>query len=300
MRVKNKDILKVNIFYLFMGVLLFFGGSYVQMKNQLLGLAITQFIIILLPNLLYSRIKFASIGRSLKFTRISIKQFIYSILIMLFAYPVGLFLNMISLFILMKFGNPITELFGMPGDLMSYILSILVVAVMPGICEEIMFRGNILKGYKSLGENKAILYTAILFGLFHFNFQNLFGPIFLGFILGILNKKTNSIYSSIVGHSFNNALAISIGYLGENLSFLGNISGSIYMTNKEIFSTLAFFALISIISSTVLILLINKMPRTPRCYEGYYGMKEVGIIEFIPVLILLGFYILVNIQIFFL
>src|SRR5699024_4587010 len=77
----------------------------------------------------------------------------------------------------------------------------------------IMFRGTIMNAYEGLSKKKAIIYSAVLFGLFHLNLQNLVGPILLGIIFGIIVYKTNSIYSSIIAHTINNGIALTIGYL---------------------------------------------------------------------------------------
>ncbi len=75
-----------------------------------------------------------------------------------------------------------------------------------------MFRGVILNAYNKLGYRKSIIITGVLFGLFHFTILNFVGPAILGIIFGIMVYKTNSLYSSIIAHTVNNGIALTIGY----------------------------------------------------------------------------------------
>src|SRR5690606_32129033 len=129
-----------------------------------------------------------------------------------------------------------------------------VIAIAPGICEEVMFRGTISKAYESLGYRKSIIITAILFGIFHFNIMNLVGPIFLGIILGILVYKTNSLYASIIGHAINNGIALSIGFLVTKFAAIEDVSteGMILPENMQFLITLLFFGVLAFISVIVL------------------------------------------------
>jgi hypothetical protein len=137
---------------------------------------------------------------------------------MIFAYPMAVFLNYIILILVnsvsptMPIGVPV------PTNLMDYLVGLLVIAVTPGICEEVMFRGTMQSAYSRMGDKKAILISALLFGMFHFNLLNLLGPLFLGIVLGIIRYKTDSLYGSILGHTINNGIALTLGFLLTGLS----------------------------------------------------------------------------------
>ncbi|MCK5772339.1 MAG: CPBP family intramembrane metalloprotease [Thermoplasmata archaeon] len=86
---------------------------------------------------------------------------------------------------------------------------IISVSLLAPLSEEIFFRGYLFGALeKKLGGNPAILITAVIFGLAHFNLV-LFIPIFLmGLVLGWMRERTGSILPSILVHSMNNTLAI--------------------------------------------------------------------------------------------
>lgn len=78
------------------------------------------------------------------------------------------------------------------------------------ICEEILFRGYALSGFRArYGGGKAILLTAILFGLFHLD-PWLFLPTFMmGMLFGFLAVRTGTIYAPMLVHAANNLLSIA-------------------------------------------------------------------------------------------
>lgn len=89
----------------------------------------------------------------------------------------------------------------------SSLLSMLfVVAVQPAVFEELLFRGAALHGYRSLGPKKALLLSALLFGMLHMNLQQALYAFLLGIIFAFLVQRTGSIFASILPHFFINAL----------------------------------------------------------------------------------------------
>ncbi|MGE5613228.1 MAG: lysostaphin resistance A-like protein [Bacillota bacterium] len=127
-------------------------------------------------------------------------------------YTAGMF-NSLILYPLQSIGDVPAQNIPTPGNLPQFIAGIAVVAVLPGICEEIMHRGILLKAYERRGSYKAVVFTAILFGLFHFDVTNLLGPVFLGLIIGYYVVRTNSIFAGMLAHFLNNALAMTLRFL---------------------------------------------------------------------------------------
>jgi sodium transport system permease protein len=87
---------------------------------------------------------------------------------------------------------------------------VLVFAVVPAIFEEIAFRGFILSGFRHLGHKwRAIVLTALLFGLTHGILQQSLIASLLGVLLGYLAVQTGSILPCMVFHAVHNALALA-------------------------------------------------------------------------------------------
>ena len=88
-------------------------------------------------------------------------------------------------------------------------LALLVFALLPALCEEILFRGFILRALLGrVSPMRAILWSAVLFGAFHFDLYRLLPTILLGLILGWVAWATGSLWPAILLHASNNAIAV--------------------------------------------------------------------------------------------
>ena len=86
---------------------------------------------------------------------------------------------------------------------------VIVAAVVPAICEEVMFRGFIQKSFEyKLKPFTAALLTAIFFGLYHFNPYALIPLIGLGLYFGFAAYMSGSIFVPISLHFINNFMAV--------------------------------------------------------------------------------------------
>ena len=86
---------------------------------------------------------------------------------------------------------------------------IFVVAVVPAICEETLFRGFVQKSFEQkLKPFWSIIITAIFFGLYHFNPYGLIALIALGAFFGYAAYTSNSIFVPMSLHFINNFLAV--------------------------------------------------------------------------------------------
>ncbi len=295
---KSSSIFSVNILYLILGLLLFFLGSFVQAREIYSGLLITEFIIILIPNIIYLKVKKKSLKTSLRLNRISLKQVVYVVFITIFSYPIAIFLNTLILTIINFTIDISPTTVPLPETFPSYIKSLLVIGLAPGICEEIMFRGSLLSAYESLGPKKAILYSAILFGVFHLTILNLIGPIFLGIVLGIVAYKTNSIYASIIGHTLNNSIALTLGYFAmKSQANMEELIEAVEPSRQEMTIMLIIMFTLAYISFFIVKKLIKHLPQG-QVDPDYFRIKEqedtnkLG--DFIPIIFIIILFLFVN------
>lgn len=105
----------------------------------------------------------------------------------------------------------------MPGGNVPFILIFMAVAVVPGICEELLFRGVVQPSFmKRLGPTWGILLTAFLFALYHANLQELPALFILGIFLGVLAFRAGSFLYSSLAHIIFNGAAVIGGALAEH------------------------------------------------------------------------------------
>jgi membrane protease YdiL (CAAX protease family) len=93
-------------------------------------------------------------------------------------------------------------------DLPDALLALAAVVLMPGLCEELFFRGFAFTGlYAHHGPRIALWASALIFAAAHFNPWQLPALFLFGLFLGLLVFWTHSIYPAILAHAANNALS---------------------------------------------------------------------------------------------
>ena len=144
--------------------------------------------------------------------------------------------------------------------------SVVAVAILPAISEELMFRKLILGAMKDLPAWFSVLTGGLLFSLFHFNpaqtpYQFVYGCVFV-----MVALVTNSVYFTMIMHFLNNLTILVIYYAGWSATF------PLIVT----IISLVIFALI-------LSLLIYKLIKDRKTSQPFTN----GLIIFIPIILCL-------------
>lgn len=105
-----------------------------------------------------------------------------------------------------------TEALGGALDLeLSIWATVAGLAVLPAICEELLFRGTLLQLLRSrMGTWSAAGVSALMFGMFHLDLQRLLPTAALGFVFALLAIRSRSIVPGIVAHALNNGLLVGL------------------------------------------------------------------------------------------
>lgn len=89
---------------------------------------------------------------------------------------------------------------------------IINIALIPAICEELLFRGYVLRAFeKSWGPIAAVLVSGLIFGLFHIQLGNVFPLATLGIVLALMTWLSGTIWPAIIAHFINNGAAVLVG-----------------------------------------------------------------------------------------
>lgn len=97
----------------------------------------------------------------------------------------------------------------------EYIIALVVMAFLPALCEETLFRGG-LQNFLTRGTNLpwvSIIVVSVLFSLAHFSFYGFLSRFFLGIVLGAVFHYSGKLWLCILAHFINNALAITVLYI---------------------------------------------------------------------------------------
>jgi membrane protease YdiL (CAAX protease family) len=87
---------------------------------------------------------------------------------------------------------------------------------MPGVFEELTFRGVLLHGLARRLRNPWLLALAVgaIFGFFHVSLFRIVPTAWLGFVLAWVVLLTGSVYPAMLWHALNNAIAIVPAHQG--------------------------------------------------------------------------------------
>lgn len=141
------------------------------------------------------------------------KYFLVAILL-----QIGLFglseLNVLFLEFLGKFGYVETPILLPSMDGFGFVGVLVVVALLPAIFEEIIFRGLLLKGMRSFGTVGAVLLSGALFALFHQNPAQTIYQFCCGAAFALVAIRSGSILPTMLAHFINNAFIITLTKFG--------------------------------------------------------------------------------------
>lgn len=221
--------------------------------------------------------------------------------------PGGCWLSVLLLpFLVLIVVNAVTLLWQVPFELLGarvhgnvpaaenvreLILSILLSAALPAVCEEFLFRGAILSALEPYGTKRAILITSLLFTLLHGSIIGAPGIFILGVVLGVIAVCTGSIYGSIIYHTLHNAIAIVLVYMQRGamvedqtvLEALGGASGLLSaIASAALYGLPAFFFLRALVRRARML----NLPMYPRKIEARKGGTAALVCSGVMILIM--------------
>lgn len=97
--------------------------------------------------------------------------------------------------------------------------SIIFVAILPPIFEELAFRGYLYNQLRKVTSDKnTIIATAFLFALIHFSFLSLIWIFPFGLLLGYFRKKYNTLWLGMIIHFIHNFIVLILDYYFYSIS----------------------------------------------------------------------------------
>jgi hypothetical protein len=151
----------------------------------------------------------------------------------------------------------ITEAFLMVDSIPGVLFNLFMIALLPALGEELLFRGVIQKIFTQWTKSRhwGIWISAILFSALHLQFYGFFPRMLLGVMFGYLLIWTGSLWVPIIAHFVNNAAAVMVSWLVtdettiKSFEELGNTPGTYY------------WVFISVIFTTLALILIYRQNR---------------------------------------
>lgn len=201
-------------------VLYLYVGSLLQVKLMLIGVGLTQLIILGMPIFAtwYGNVDYAE---TFSLKKVNIKQIVSVVILAIGAF---IFCN-IACQPLASIAKDSTQVYAdtfssLMGDV-SFPLAWLVVGIAPAICEEAMFRGYLFSSLKKkLKPWMYIAISALVFGIYHLNLYQGTYAFLLGLILAYVVYVTGSIFGAALIHFICNSMAVLVSFFPEQIGKL--------------------------------------------------------------------------------
>ncbi|MBO5797790.1 MAG: CPBP family intramembrane metalloprotease [Clostridia bacterium] len=101
-------------------------------------------------------------------------------------------------------------------------LNLFTYAILPALVEELVFRGWMLGALQPFGERRALLLSALIFGLIHGNLTQMPFAFILGLLFGYVFLRTGRLWPCMVLHFLNNGLSVMLDYASANMGLSEN------------------------------------------------------------------------------
>lgn len=235
----------VIIIYVLIGAFFAFVSQPLFNKFGILGVPICHLVSIFLPVIILTGIFKKSYKDVFLLNKPENSRYIF---IGIGLWFLAMIINLLYAFYIMKFLPPEQELI----ETFEYLYNntvlwqqLLMMALMPAITEELLFRGFVFSSLlNKISPTKAIIISSAMFAILHFSLMKFFTTFLLGIVFGYTVYKTKSVYSSMILHFLNNGIASIAQYFAANYQVEPSI---ITIGNISIFTCLALaYILISL------------------------------------------------------
>jgi len=148
----------------------------------------------------------------------------------------------------------LTKIFVHAENFSGFVLNLFMIAILPAIGEELIFRGVIQKLFSESFNNVhwGVIIASILFSAFHLQFFGFIPRMLLGVFLGYLFVWSKNIWIPIFAHFVNNGAAVTAYYFLDEETVTKNLE-EVGATNET-----AIYTIVSVIVVGFLIYLFRK------------------------------------------
>jgi membrane protease YdiL (CAAX protease family) len=111
--------------------------------------------------------------------------------------------------------NKLTEAFLVTTSTSSFMVNLLMIAIIPAIGEELLFRGLVMRLFREWTKNVhvAIFISGAIFSFIHFQFLGFLPRFMMGVMFGYMLYWSGSIWVPMLAHFINNATAVIVGFV---------------------------------------------------------------------------------------
>ncbi len=189
-------------------IIILFVNALLFSKLGIAGMGISEVLLIAVPLMLVF-LRRESISERFNLNLPSIGSFFSAVLLMMGANMWG---NASSFIYVGLFGMPeqndmafLEEYFAG----VSPVMALIVIALIPAVCEELLFRGYLFSSFKGKkGKVAAVIVTSILFSVIHFDMYKMAPLFIMALAFGYITAKTDSVVIPMIFHFINNSMSV--------------------------------------------------------------------------------------------
>ena len=231
-----------------------FAFAPLQQKLGIPGLLITEFGFLAIA-VIYCLIRKVKIREVFPVKKVRVREVFGSLLLVLGAFPMSLVFVAITGTVFPWSVKEVGEMNSFLYDALNYPMAVLIVALLPAVCEEAIHRGAILSNFRSIKKDWLIvLIMGLFFGINHMSVLRFLTTMFLGMVLSYVVVKRNNIILSMLMHFTNNFLSVTITYLFKDFA---NASSAATIDYSSLIGGYLVFAYASPVLIVLGMMLIN-------------------------------------------
>ena len=203
-----------------MGVLLFaavmavfiFAFAPLQMNLGIPGLIITELGFLVIA-VVYGLIRKVKLTEMFPIKKVKIREVIGAVILVLGIFPVAIMLVAVSALIFPDSIHEVSDMNSFVYGSLNFPLAVLIVALLPAVCEEAIHRGAIISHFRGIKHDWVIvLIMGLFFGINHMSVLRFLTTMTLGLFLSYVVVKKNNLLLSMIMHFTNNLISVVLTY----------------------------------------------------------------------------------------
>lgn len=188
-----------------------FGEKIPWLKSMAVN-AISGEVGMILPAVIYLFIRKENWREQLGVHKIKISTFF---LLIIFSYMIMPLMNVLSAVTMLFSKNVIGDTLQQMTGTYSSFSSLIIIALIPCLLEEFMYRGFVYGTYARYNKRFGIFLSGLLFGLVHMNINQFAYAFAMGMIFAMLIEATGSVWSPVIVHFCINGTSVMMQYAAQ-------------------------------------------------------------------------------------
>lgn len=158
---------------------------------------------LLLGGIIYMMVTKQSAVKDFRLKPVRFSDFFLTLVLLITASPMASLLNVVSQFFAKNEAGK--AIFNVSTQVPMW-LGIAMIGCLPGVIEELLYRGIMLHAFRKRSVWTGILVSGLSFGFMHMNFNQILYAVYLGILFALVVEATDSLLSTMLLHMMFNAI----------------------------------------------------------------------------------------------